>query len=93
MEELEQKIQSVLNDPEQMAQIMSMAQSLGAVPEQPAPVSGGGREEKLLNALKPFVRPDKREKIDRAMQIAQLSKLAGMTMKRQLGERGDSGVV
>ena len=39
------------------------------------------RQENLLNALKPFLRPDRREKIDRAMQAARLSRLAGAALR------------
>ena len=39
------------------------------------------RQENLLNALKPFLKPDRREKIDRAMQAARLSRLAGAALR------------
>ena len=39
------------------------------------------RQENLLNALKPFLRPDRREKIDRAMQAARISRLAGAALR------------
>ena len=39
------------------------------------------RQENLLNALKPFLRPERREKIDRAMQAARLSRLAGAALR------------
>lgn len=110
MEGLEEKLQSILNDPNSMAQILSMAQSLGVSPpgEQtqmpPAPSKGemplpdlgflqsmmgvmqqaghtDGKQEALLCALKPFLRPERREGIDRAMQLAKLSQLAGIALK------------
>ena len=109
-EQLSQKIQEVLNDPAQMAQVLELAKSLGvtlppdapagAPPEQtvqpetpPAPPvqtppsvppMGGlaQRQEALLRALEPFLRPARREKIERALQIARLSGIAGSALRR-----------
>lgn len=125
MAELEEKLESVLNNPEAMAQIMSLAQSLnlgggpsqsGSAPESaPAPQSpppapsapqraeGGlleglsaldpkllsaaaglfaqyqnGNDDKrvaLLSALRPFVREERYAKLDKAIQIAKLSRV------------------
>lgn len=116
MNDLEQRIGEVLNDPAQMQQILSIAQSLGAVPmqaeeaklapeevgeAQQAPEAESGtpaslpdasalmkqmsrmdkKQEDLLNALRPFLRPSRRQKFDRALQIARLSQLAGSAMR------------
>lgn len=121
MDDLEQKIQSVLSDPEQMQQVLNMARALGvsipeseepkareqetSPPEQNIPPQAGvdalsepvsqllqqagkleKRQENLLNALKPFLKPNRREKIDRAMQVARLSHLAGYAL-RSRGEK------
>ena len=121
MDDLQERIESVLNDPQQMQEILSLARSLGvelpdagaesaekARPEAempPTPTSlpqglGGvmtqpiaellkeagkleKKQENLLNALKPFLKPNRREKIDRAMQAARLSHLAGYALKSQ----------
>ena len=121
MEELEQKIQQVLNDPAQMQQVLDMARMLGVTlpdsaaadvpqdapdtaPEQSrsapqpsmqppedarAPMAAllkqagrlDARQENLLNALKPFLKPSRREKIDRALQVARLSHLAQAALR------------
>lgn len=119
MDEFEEKLNSVLSDPEQMQKIMSIAQSLGASmpqmtmepsaqqppsdqestepsPErrQSAPVQTSDaaallkqasrldkKQENLLNALRPFLRPARRQKFDRALQIARISHLAGFALK------------
>ena len=122
MDDLEEKIQAVLNDPQQMQEIFSLARSLGLelpaeggppdgkAPEPPKdmppqagmPLPGGmsapvtqlleqagkleKKQENLLNALKPFLKPARREKIDRAMQAARLSHLAGYALKSR-GEK------
>lgn len=119
MEELEARIQAVLNDPQQMQELMSLAKSLGLAqengeeapphsPEQPPQpveaVSGqppfsqgfgsmaallqqaGGldkKQENLLSALRPFLRPERREKLERAIQAARLSQLAGMAIRKR----------
>ena len=111
-EQLSQKIQEVLNDPAQMAQVLELAKSLGvtlpppdapapAPPEEkappdippapppvqtpPQPPMGGlaQRQEALLRALEPFLRPSRREKIERALQIARLSGIAGSALRRE----------
>lgn len=146
MDDLEQKIGEILNDPAQLAGIMELAKSFGLAPpedagsaqqaasaqqaqqaqeaelpqpsqapnpsqQQPAanlpPVAeaahfGGSalplgalmqaaktdsRQENLLRALRPFLKPEKREKIDRAMQIAQLTRLAQIALKKPGKER------
>lgn len=125
MEELEERIQAVLRDPQQMQEIFSIARSLGlelppqdgapgdtspertpAQPPEPGeagkppvpPGLGGAitqpvaelltqagklekKQENLLNALKPFLKPGRREKIERAMQAARLSHLAGYALR------------
>ncbi len=126
MGELEEKLESVLGDPEAMAKIMSLARSLdlggkskNAPPENesaerssPSPPSPApapqraegslleglssldpkllsaaaglfaqyqdGNDDKrvaLLNALRPFVREERYAKLDKAIQIAKLSRL------------------
>lgn len=57
----------------------------------PPPVPEGQlsrRQENLLNALKPFLRPEKRKKIDRAMQIARLTHLAEFALRGTQEQHG-----
>ena len=49
------------------------------------------RQQALLTALKPFVRPERRASIDRALQIARLSRLAGNAL-RVFGKEGGTDV-
>lgn len=106
--DFEQQLTDLLQNPEQMQSIFSLARSLGLSPPQgptePAPVPKppeptasavndtlsellqkagklDRRQENLLNALKPFLKPARREKIDRAMQAARLSRLAGAALR------------
>lgn len=39
------------------------------------------RQLALLNALRPFLRPERRKDIDRALKAAQLSRLAGLALR------------
>lgn len=103
MENLENKLNQILSDPESMAQIMQVAQSLmGTQASTPAPDETPGaqseipqvltmlmqqashidrKEEALLSAIQPYLRPDRREKMEKAMRLARLSRLAGFAMK------------
>ena len=103
MEDMENKISQILSNPESMAQIMQMAQSLmgtqSADPVQKADSEPQNeipqaitalirqanhmdrKEEALLSAIQPYLRPGRREKIEKAMRVAHLSRLAGFAMK------------
>lgn len=102
-EGLEDQLNQLLNDPDKMAQIMSMAKAFTAQAEQPsvqttAPMMDEGmllnlmqimqqmqqtdaKQEALFSALKPYLAPERQEKLDRAMQIAKLSHLAGYALR------------
>ncbi len=116
MDEFEQKLSGILNDPAQLQSIFTLAQSLGlgappnevqkepdppsektapamsigAADSKPPGIDAGAlleagrldrRQENLLCALKPFLKPEKQEKIDRAMQIARLTHLAEFALR------------
>lgn len=120
MDDFQQKIGEILNDPAQLAGILELAKSFGLAPPQDATAQGAAappseaaappppdfsqqagadaaraldvgsffqaaktdnRQENLLRALRPFLKPEKREKIDRAMQIARVSQLAQSLLK------------
>ena len=119
MAEFDDKLNSILSNPDAMAQIMQLAQSLGGGTEQPAdrpqspppapplppqPPAAGGRgllssltggldpqllmrllpliqelggaqdsnARQLLYALRPYLKPERQEKIERALQLARL---------------------
>ena len=126
MGDFEEKLNAILSSPETMAQVMSIAQSLGmggeeqpsqtqteTPPSSPPPPdlgglfsqidpgmisrllpligelnSGGNSDsgrEQLLCALRPFLKESRRDKIDKAMQMAKLVHLG----KKFLGTLGD----
>ena len=115
MGELEERINSVLNDPKQMEQILGMARSLmggggeaqskdggglssllqglGSEPEPGLAErlggllreSGGERDRRaLLEAMKPWLSERRRGKLERALRLAKLARLASFA----LGEEG-----
>ena len=44
-------------------------------------MSPGDRREKLLMALRPFLKPERQEKLDRALRLARLTHLAGGALR------------
>lgn len=146
MSDLEEKLEGILNNPSAMAQIMSLAQSLGkgsaqsqpspsdapsqstslesAPPAEPSSALGGEASDggllgalgqidprlisgalrlmseyhngddsraALLGALRPFVKEKRYAKLDKAIQIAKLSRLIRMALEL-LRPREDSHV-
>lgn len=124
MDGMEDQINRILSDPQSMAQIQALAQSLGlggapgapqpqapppTPPQAPSALPFGAmdegfarsvfslmqqanrsdsRQEALLCALKPYLKPDRCAKLDRAMQIARLSQLAGLALRQYVGFPG-----
>jgi len=98
MADFQEALGDILNDPEKMKTLMSMAGSLGlGAPPAPSPAgtapqaAPNARYEALLQALKPFLRPERRGKLDRAMQAARLSKLAGQALAMQNPDQKPDG--
>ena len=114
MGDFEDKLDSILNNPQAMSQIMSLAQSLGGTEQKqdqkvhaksvhpeagnadflidPGLLSGmaalfthynqnDDQRIALLNALRPFVKERRYAKIDKAIQIAKLSRMARMALE------------
>ena len=48
----------------------------------------GGDKTALLNALAPFLREDRREKLQKAMRLARAAKIAGVALREAGGENG-----
>lgn len=91
---LSQNIQKLLNDPEGISKIQSMAASLfGEQPSEQPPVQSGEAETlikafnmlkndsgdergKLLLALKPHLREERRARVDKAVKLMRLMQIA-----------------
>lgn len=86
MDDLAEKIQEILEDPGKLQQVMNLASALGvdAPPEAPAEVSSrqsgcrSSRQAALVQALLPYLRPSRRERLQRAVRVAQLSNLGSL---------------
>ncbi|MBR4132628.1 MAG: hypothetical protein IKT99_06580 [Oscillospiraceae bacterium] len=83
MDPLDEALGKLLSDPGAMAQVMSLAKTLGAEPPQepvmadvPAPAVRDDRQTALFRALASYLPEKRRKKLERAMQIARLSRLA-----------------
>lgn len=101
MAEFDDKLNQILSNPDAMAQIARLAQSLNAsappdnvpspappgdAPPPPVPdgetvarflpllqeLGGDSDARRLLYALRPYLRPQKQEKIERALRLARL---------------------
>lgn len=106
--ELEERINQVLNDPQQMEELSRLAQSLmggGGGAEQAASELGldagllakaakllredsgdGSDSQGLLRAIEPWLKPRRREKLERAMKLARLSHLAKLALGEGWGD-------
>ncbi len=105
MENMEEKLNALLGDPDAMKAIMGLAQQLSqehapprSEPQADTPRvakpdldpsllarflpllqkinAGGSSSTQLLYALRPYLRPQKQEKIDRAVKIARVIHIA-----------------
>ena len=86
MLEFEDKLNAILGDQNAMGQIMALAQTL-SVPELPGeqdeqqelllvPEHGGReRDVQLLSALRPYLKENRRKRLDRAIELLQLLRL------------------
>ena len=119
MSEFEEKLNAFLSNPDAMAQVMNLAQSLnlgGGESQEAAPGGGdapppqggvnlsglgdllGGIDPKLLQrllplagelyALRPFLKPERRDKVERAARTARLIRVG----KKLLTDLGDGYV-
>ena len=106
MDDLNQKLSSILSDPGAMKEIASLASQLGVdtsglhnEPEKPQPPSNAlsmmsglmpmlsslnaqDDTTRLLDAIRPFLSGERREKLDKAKKLIQLMRL--MPMLREL---------
>lgn len=82
MDDLEEKLNKLLNDPTEMERFAGFAKSFmsGGDEKDKSPMlpklPSGGRDERLLEAMRPFLSEKRRVKMDRAMKIARLARLA-----------------
>ena len=85
---MEEKLNQILSDPQMMGRIMELASSLGASQEDDAQdpgslgklmdVAGGidSHQQALLEALTPYMSPDRVARLERAMRAARMARMA-----------------
>lgn len=118
MSEFEDKLNSILSNPEELEKITRMAAQLmgggehgaadgpspdaacaAGVPDFDPGMIGrigkllGGMERKndrgaLIGALLPYLRPERQAKLQKAMRMAKMARLAGRAMREYGGEDG-----
>ena len=104
MDELGEKLDALLHDPQQLGKIAQLASSLmgdggetqpgfdaGQLRRMLSAVRGSGRDSAsrhLLEAMKPYLAEKRRRKIDRAMKLARLASLAELAAG-EMGEDDD----
>lgn len=105
VDDLNEKITQILNDPGSIQQIAQIANALGGQQAQAGPDKDGAgplaspemladiskllrqaekkdkKQEALFQALRPYLKPNRQARLDRAMQIAHLSHLAGAAFR------------
>lgn len=65
----------------------SEAKLLSAIAGMMGQKNEQSRSAALLSAMRPYMRPEKQEKLDRAMQIARMVRIAGTVMREWGGGR------
>ncbi|MBR1496863.1 MAG: hypothetical protein IJ617_04495 [Oscillospiraceae bacterium] len=96
MDEFEAALNRVLSDPAEMEKITRLAGQLmggegeakggggmpgpGALGQLMGGGGGGGDKSALVKALMPYLRPERREKLKKALAMAQAAKVARLAM-------------
>ena len=104
MDELQESLNRLLENPEELKRMTDMASQLlgggeDAEPEAPklpdlsslmSRLRGGNSDtQKLLQALKPFLAPERQARLSRAMRAAKLASVASAAFTQLGGEDGD----
>lgn len=80
--DLAKNLSSGSDNPEQPALSPERVAEIGKFLQQSE--AADRKQEALVRALRPFLRPGRQSKLDRAMQIAKLSHIAGIALKKDL---------
>ena len=96
MDDMQQAIRDILGNPEKLAEIRAVAEKLGIGAEAPGDAATAQeqtiqpdaqasvhepRQEALLQALLPDLTPSRRSRLERALRVAKLSKIAGAALQ------------
>ena len=107
MDELQESLSRLLENPEELRRMTDMASQLlgggeDAEPEQQklpdlsalmGKLRGGNSDtQKLLQAMKPFLAPERQARLSRAMRAAKLASVASAAFTQLGGEDGDDSI-
>ena len=107
MDELQESLSRLLEDPEELKRMTDMASQLlggGEEPESEPPklpdlsalmgrLRGGNSDtQKLLQAMKPFLAPERQARLSRAMRAAKLASVASAAFTQLGGEDGNDSI-
>ena len=105
MDELQESLSRLLEDPEELKRMTDMASQLLGGGEEPEPpklpdlsalmgkLRGGNSDtQKLLQAMKPFLAPERQARLSRAMRAAKLASMASAAFTQLGGEDGDEPI-
>ena len=107
MDELQESLSRLLENPEELKRMTDMASQLlggGEEAESEAPklpdlsglmrrLRGGNSDtQKLLQALKPFLAPERQARLGRAMRAAKLASAASLAFSQMGGEDADEPI-
>ena len=107
MDELQESLSRLLENPEELRRMTDMASQLlgggeDAEPESPklpdlsslmGKLRGGNSDtQKLLQAMKPFLAPERQARLSRAMRAAKLASVASAAFTQLGGEDGDDSI-
>ena len=100
MDNLTQRLEQVLNDPGSMNRLTELASALGLPTEQQPSTEAlqqmlhsvgqpDSRQQALIHALLPYLKPGRQERLERAMQVGHMAKLAGSMLQGAGKELGN----
>jgi hypothetical protein len=107
MDELQESLSRLLENPEELRRMTEMASELLGGGEEAEPekqklpdlsalmgrLRGGSSDtQKLLQAMKPFLAPERRERLSRAMRAAKLASVASAAFTQLGGEDADEPI-
>ena len=107
MDELQESLSRLLENPEELRRMTEMASELLGGGEEPEPepsklpdvgaivskLRGGGSDtQKLLQAMQPFLAPERQARLRRAMRAAKLASAASAALTRFGGEDADEPI-
>lgn len=81
MDDLSSKLTEILQDPARIQQIKDMASTMGIPPSLEMSDQVSQKQERLIQALLPYLRPQRQAKLERVIHLSHLSRMAGAALR------------